>query len=215
MEGQNKLIIFDCDGVLVDSEILSVQVFQELFSELRIPFAEKTIFETFIGRSNKSCLALLDKILVERELSSIEFWDEFCKRQFAYFPIKLKAVTGVEKLLKQLVESNVDYCLASSGNPEKIKLTLGICGLTKYFENRIFSAVEVKHGKPAPDLFLLAASRMGFASKDCLVIEDSIPGVEAAVAADMDVIAYCERNSSENFKDIQTVESMSELTKLL
>ena len=209
------LVIFDCDGVVVDSEVLTTQVLIEMTADLGLEFDEEKVFKTFIGRSNKSCEAALEKELGHRPPES--FFKEFHDRVFARYEEDLEEVKGIRSLLNLLKNNDVPYCLASSGDFAKIRKGLLTCDLLDEFEGRIYSAQEVKQGKPAPDLFLHAAKSMGFEGKRCLVIEDSKPGVLAAKAAKMDVIGFAERSCSETLKEVgaKVVSSMNEIEQLL
>jgi HAD superfamily hydrolase (TIGR01509 family) len=180
-----ELIIFDCDGVLVDSEPISSRILAEMLCAIGLPTTAAESDERYRGRSLKSCLEL-----VERELGSPVpngFEDELHLRTSAAFAKELRPVPGVEGVLRDLT---IPYCVASSGAHAKMRTTLGATRLLPWFEGRLFSATEVERGKPFPDLFLHAAERMMADPARCVVIEDSAVGVAAARAAGMEVLGF-------------------------
>ena len=147
-------MIFDCDGVLVDSERLTVEVESRVLTEMGWHLSVDEVVQRFVGRSSDYMLGL-------------------------------QAIDGVERLIRGLHQAGVATCIASSGSYRKMELTLGVTNLDRLFDGRIYSASEVVNGKPAPDLILHAASRMGVDPETCAVIEDSVHGVTAAVSAGM------------------------------
>ncbi|MCC7274011.1 MAG: HAD family hydrolase [Alphaproteobacteria bacterium] len=177
------LVIFDCDGVLIDSEIIacSVAVATLAAHGLEIGLEE---FLGFVGRSARDIRALL-----ERRFGALPASWEAVQREtlFARFRSELKAMPGAAATVGSLGRP---VCVASSSGHERLRLTLGAAGLHDLFAPAIFSATEVARGKPAPDLFLHAAARMGAAPGRCLVVEDSPAGVTAAVAAGMRAIGF-------------------------
>jgi HAD superfamily hydrolase (TIGR01509 family) len=181
-------VIFDCDGVLVDSETLMSVVFSGMLTELGLPYSPDDTIRTFMGRSMVSCMQI-----VERQLghpAPADFLQRLDVRAGDAFARDLEAVPGVETLLDLLDVHGVPYAVASSGSHDKMQTTLGLTGLLPRLEGRITSATEVAHGKPSPDVFLLAAERLDMPADECLVIEDSLLGIEAALAAGMRVIGY-------------------------
>jgi HAD superfamily hydrolase (TIGR01509 family) len=185
VDGPLELVIFDCDGVLVDSERIAVRVEAELLAELGWPLSEAEIVERFMGRTAE----YMDEA-IEFQLGSRlpEDWkDQFQRRYREAFAADLVPVDGVLDALERI---RVPTCVASSGSHDKLRFTLGHTGLFERFEGRIFSGYEVANGKPAPDLFLHAAARMGAAPARCAVVEDSRPGVLAARAAGMRAFGY-------------------------
>ncbi len=181
-------VIFDCDGVLVDSEPLMNREFSAMLNELGLPYTAEETTRAFMGRSMKSCL-----LIVETQLGRPvpdDFLAVLDQRAYAVFARDLKPVPGVQLVLDALDRTATPYAVASSGSHEKMRTTLGITGLLPRLAGRITSATEVAHGKPAPDVFLLAAERLRVAPPNCVVIEDSLLGIEAARAADMRVIGY-------------------------
>jgi HAD superfamily hydrolase (TIGR01509 family) len=179
------LAIFDCDGVLVDSEPIASRILAEAVSELGFPLSAKYAVENFTGLS---LATVLNRIEAQwgRSLPT-DFRVRLREHDYAAFRAELQAIDGVAAALGRL---GLPRCVASSGTPEKIRLTLGVTGLLQLFEPHLFSAEMVAHGKPAPDLFLLAADRMGVAPQDCIVIEDSVAGIRGAVAAGMTAVGF-------------------------
>ena len=182
------LVIFDCDGVLVDSERLTVDEEARMLTELGWPMTPQEVVTRFMGRSLASELAEIADHLGQDAADRFEA--ELVPRLTAIFDAELTAVDGVPELLGALASAGVPTCVASSGLPDGIRRKLDRTGLRDHFGDRISSASEVEHGKPAPDLFLLAAERMGVAPADTVVIEDSVPGVEGGVAAGMTVYGF-------------------------
>ena len=179
-----ELVIFDCDGVLVDSERLAVRVESRLITELGWPLSEQDVLERFVGRSDAHMRGEIETALGR----AVPDWqDLYEERLFAAFHAELTAVDGVADAIDALT---VATCVASSGTHGKMALTLGLTGLRDRFAGRIFSTTEVAHGKPAPDLFLHAAEQMGIEPARCIVVEDSRSGVEAARAAGMRSLGY-------------------------
>jgi HAD superfamily hydrolase (TIGR01509 family) len=182
------LIVFDCDGVLVDSERLSIRVDAMFLDRLGWPMGEVEIVERFVGRSDADMRAVIEEHLGGPIPADID--EEFDRLYRETFEAELTPVDGIIEALDAIVAAGIPVCVASSGGHAKIKRSLELTGLTQYFGDRIFSASDVAHGKPAPDLFLHAASRMGAAPARCAVIEDSAFGVDAAIAAGMQAFAY-------------------------
>jgi len=182
------LVIFDCDGVLVDSERIAVQVDARVLADLGWPMPEAEIVRRFVGRSDADFVADVEAHL-GRSLGA--GWDAAYQQWYVdAFERDLVAVDGVVGALEALAAAGVPTCVASGGGHAKMRRTLGLTGLFDRFEGRIFSADEVPHGKPAPDLFLHAADRMGVEPARCAVVEDSAYGVAAARAAGMRVLGF-------------------------
>ena len=175
-----ELVIFDCDGVLVDSERLAVRVDVQVLAALGWPLSEQDIIDRFVGRSHAFFISEVEAHLGRRLPTDWE--DEFHPLYRKAFAAHLTPVPGVVEALDRIT---LPTCVASSGTHEKMRYTLGLTGLYERFVGRIFSVEEVTNGKPAPDLFLHAAERMGVEPSACAVVEDSRHGVEAARAAGM------------------------------
>jgi HAD superfamily hydrolase (TIGR01509 family) len=183
MPNRFDLIIFDCDGVLVDSERLAVRTEAAILGDLGWPLTEADIIERFVGRT-----AAEMHRAIEAQLGRTVDWEaEFEAQYEEVFRRELVAVDGIVDVLDQLA---VPSCVASSGTHERMRFTLGLTGLLDRFQGRIFSASEVRHGKPEPDIFLHAADRMGVAPDRCAVVEDSVSGVLAGTAAGMTVYGF-------------------------
>ena len=179
------LVIFDCDGVLVDSEVLAVEVDKRILADFGWHLTTDEIIEKFMGKSSATFAAHLEEHLGYQLPPNWEA--KYTPWFFEAFESQLRAVDGIEAALDEI---SVPTCVASSGNHEKLRKTLGLTQLYPRFEGRIFSATEVINGRPAPDLFLHAASRMGVPPSRCVVVEDSKYGVRAAHAAGMHAFGY-------------------------
>lgn len=180
-----ELIIFDCDGVLIDSEIISATVLIDKLLSLGITIDIDYVQQHFLGRSFNS---VKDHIKTQFNVAlSDSFEYEYREALLAEFDNSLQTTQGVEAILTQL---KVPFCLATSSSPKRTQTALNIVGLSAYFSERVFTAAEVINGKPAPDLFLHAANKMKVKPENCLVIEDSLAGVTAAKSAGMSVIHY-------------------------
>ncbi|MGO3886133.1 MAG: HAD family hydrolase [Mycetocola sp.] len=180
-----ELIIFDCDGVLVDSEVIAVEIDRVILSEHGWELSTHDIINRFLGRSFSHVQTALEDYLGHALPAD---WEErHAHRYRDAFDHGLTPVAGVEDALDRIT---LPTCIASSGTHDKLAQTLSLTGLAARFAGRVYSATEVAAGKPAPDLFLYAAEQMGVPADRCLVIEDSMYGVEAALAAGMDVLGY-------------------------
>ncbi|MDI3212404.1 HAD family hydrolase [Arthrobacter sp. AL12] len=180
-----ELVVFDCDGVLVDSEVIAVRVDQLVLADLGWELAQEEIVERFVGRSESHFIAVIEEQL---GIELCEGWDRTYDPWYrSAFERELVAVDGVVEALDGI---RLPHCVASSGSHAKMRRTLGHTGLLHRFEGRLFSATDVARGKPAPDLFLHAARVLGAAPERCAVVEDSAHGVQAARSAGMHVFAY-------------------------
>jgi HAD superfamily hydrolase (TIGR01509 family) len=177
-----ELIIFDCDGVLVDSEMLSAGVLMAMMAEEGLPISPEIFRSDFLGRSFASAAALVSKRF-DQTLPD-DFQARYRGRLLSHMRGNLQAMPGVTAMLETV---SVPFCLATGSSPERLAVTLDVTGLHRFFETRCFTASMVKNGKPAPDLFLLACERLGFDPVRALVIEDSEMGIRAAQAAGMQV----------------------------
>lgn len=183
------LIIFDCDGVLVDSERVANQVFAGILKEIcDLEFTLDQMFEHFVGSSVQGCLNTVEEMLGRPPPA--ELLDRYNQDINRALTDSVVAVKGIEKVLAEI---DTSYCVASSGSHEKMQLTLGKTKLIRYFGGNIFSTSDVARGKPHPDIYLHAAKSMGVSDVSrCLVVEDSPTGVTGAVAAGMTVFGYAE-----------------------
>ena len=189
MSSPFELVIFDCDGVLVNSEKVANEVFADVLLQVcGLEFTLEDMFDTFVGHSRLQCLQKIEAILGEPPPAELD------QRYQDDINLALKdsvaAIEGIESVLRGLA---VPFCVASSGSHDKMKLTLGKTGLIDFFDGNIFSTSEVERGKPHPDIYLHAAATMGeYQPERCLVIEDSPIGVTGAVAAGMQVFGFAE-----------------------
>ncbi|MEE9374061.1 MAG: HAD family hydrolase [Saprospiraceae bacterium] len=176
-----KLVIFDCDGVLVDSEMLSAQVIADVLETVGIKMTAEESYKTFVGGSMQKTLDYVKEQL--GYVPDVDIQGEYRKLSFAAYREKLTPVEGVVNILDQLKTS---VCVASNGPKYKIQLNLQITGLSKYFhDDHIFSAYDLQKWKPDPALYLNAAKVCKVHPSECIVIEDSIHGLHAAESAGM------------------------------
>ncbi len=185
MSSRFDLVIFDCDGVLIESEILSIEAEARVFSRHGLAVDAEFVFEHCTGLSWKSELAFMEnhfKVKLPESISA-----EAAAEIEHELTTRLVAMAGIEAVLDTLT---VPVCVASSSTPERLRLSLGKVGLYDRLAPHIFSSTMVKNGKPAPDLFLYAADAMQAAPERCVVIEDSLHGVKAGKAAGMTVIGF-------------------------
>lgn len=184
------LVIFDCDGVLVDSERVIVKLEAQIFQERGWALTEDDVVREFVGLSDLDMRIRLSE-LVGEDLA--EGWDApYSDRYRRVLAEEVEAVPGVAGAIDAIERAGLATCVASSGSHRKMALTLGSTGLLERFEGRIFSSTdpEITRGKPAPDLFLHAAARMRAEPRRCAVVEDSPAGLTAALAAGMAPFAF-------------------------
>lgn len=180
-----QLVIFDCDGVLINSEILSRKVLLALLESKGVSVDEAYFNANFLGRTFESVTQqVLDDFSVVLDK---QFREQFRSALFDTFSNELKRTKGITDILAEL---NKPCCVATSSSPARVTHALGVTDLASFFGGNIFTASLVKRGKPAPDIFLYSAEKMGFTPSQCLVIEDSISGLKAALAAKMQVVQY-------------------------
>jgi HAD superfamily hydrolase (TIGR01509 family) len=180
-----RLVIFDCDGVLIDSEMIACRADAALLSELGFATTVEDVLDRYVGLSARVMIADIEA-RHSRPLPA-DFAQRLRARIEAAFERELAPMAGVEALLAALT---VPRCVASSSSLPRLAHALALVGLDGHFAPHIFSTTQVERGKPAPDLFLFAARAMGSAPSDCLVVEDSVAGVQAGVAAGMRVIGF-------------------------
>lgn len=189
MRGEGDLlVIFDCDGVLVDSEPIALSVLGEMLEGQRVTLSIEEIADRFLGRSLGSVAETM------RQDFGVRLPEDFPamirRRLFVRYEQELRPMPGIQVALEGLAVRGIETCVASSSLPERIEKSLAVTGLSDAFGPRVFSASMVKAGKPAPDLFLHAARECGFSPAKCIVVEDSPAGIEAARAASMRVLAF-------------------------
>jgi HAD superfamily hydrolase (TIGR01509 family) len=211
-----ELVIFDCDGVLVDTEPVSNRVMAEVIREAGVAMSVEEVTEAFAGmRLDDIALAVeerLGKSLPEGWVVAFE------ERRAAEFRKGVRAIPGIADALTAIDAAGVQTCVASQASLQKMKLTLGLSGLIEHFaESSLFSSRMVPRGKPYPDLFLFAAREMGFRPADCVVVEDGVLGVRAGRRAGMNVLGYAPGGKHERLEreGAAALESMTELPALL
>lgn len=207
-----KCVIFDCDGVLIESEEIGMRVLLEMASRYGVSIDLKDAMLRFSGRKFKETLKELQSIA--RHPFPDDFEIQFRKHSYEVFAKEVKPTEGITDVLDSLP---VPFCVASSGPVEKIRLNLTNTELIQYFENKIFSAYDINSFKPDPGLFLYAAKQMGFQPSECAVVEDSKAGIQAALAGGFKALGFAkDYNVNELQKEGATVFfSMKELLSLL
>ncbi|MDG4795497.1 HAD family phosphatase [Micromonospora sp. WMMD1082] len=208
-------MVFDCDGVLVDSETINNEVFAQLATLAGVDTSFTDSVRLYMGRATDECVAELEDQLGTP--ISFDFAAEY-ERQVLDQQQNLHPIEGVVTLLRWLVDNKYPICVASSGTPTEIRQKLTTSRLINHFGEHLYSASMVARGKPAPDLFLLAAQRLGIPPESCLVVEDSPFGVRGAKTAGMRVAGFASLASSQLLKDAGadfTVETMAELHRHL
>ncbi|HEX3860796.1 MAG TPA: HAD family hydrolase [Stellaceae bacterium] len=179
------LVIFDCDGVLVDSEVISCRAHAQTLTRHGYPITEHQVLERFLGVSDREARLIVEAELGRRLPDDFESQVKHATLQF--YDGDLRAISHIADALAAI---DLPKCVASSGTPEKIRHGLTCAGLYETLAPHIFSATQVERGKPAPDLFLFAAGQMRASPERCVVIEDSVPGVAGALAAGMTVLGF-------------------------
>jgi HAD superfamily hydrolase (TIGR01509 family) len=180
-----ELLILDCDGVVVDSEPITIRVLTDMLNELGAAIDVEEAAQKFIGHTFARTLELVVELLGAP--LPHDFVSNYRDRTFSALDAGLKPVPGIETVLDQIT---IPYCIASNGPHAKMRKTLGITSLLSRFEGRMFSSADVPRGKPFPDLFLFAAGHFAVQPSACLVVEDSASGVAAALAAGMHVYGF-------------------------
>ena len=205
------LVIWDCDGVLIDSERLAIRTESQILTELGWPLSEADVLELFVGRSSR----YMQTVIEEKLGRPVDWKNQFERRIREASERELAPVEGVIDALDAI---DIASCVASSSSHAMLNFKLGLTGLAERFSGRIYSADDVAHGKPDPAVFLFAAASRGVAPERCAVIEDSVSGVEAGVAAGMSVFAFTGGvTSAEKLqrKGVVLFRSMRELPTLL
>lgn len=180
-----ELVIFDCDGVLVDSEVLCKRVLISMLSNIGVKVSDGYFDTHFLGQSYESAQQqVLRDFNVQLPMS---FRDDYLKDLLDVFSHELTTTPQLQRILPKIKTKN---CIATSSSPDRVSFALTTTGLLSFFDGRVTTSSEVKNGKPAPDIFLLAAHKMGVQPERCLVIEDSEAGIKGALAANMQVVKY-------------------------
>jgi HAD superfamily hydrolase (TIGR01509 family) len=211
--GNIQLVIFDCDGVLADSERVTNTVYAGILKEYGLNLTLDEMFENFVGNTMQHCLDKMT-IMLGRRVPA-DFVDTYRSRCKIALEQELKPVRGVQQMLSKM---KWPYCVASNSDSEKLRMILGYAKLLPIFEGKLFSSDQVAHGKPSPDIFLLAAREFDAQPAHTVVIEDTPIGVTAGVAAGMIVLGYAELMDSERLREAgahRIFGNMSELIGLL
>ncbi|CAM4042721.1 HAD family hydrolase [Pseudoalteromonas byunsanensis] len=185
---QFELVIFDCDGVLVDSEVLVSKVFKDMLYSLGLDLSLDEIMSSYVGITTQECLKKIEKNYpVKIPANFISVYREYCQEKINS---ELRNITGIEELIIELNSRKQLFCVASNSSMEKINLSLRKTNLLRYFNNRIYSACDLAKPKPLPDVFLHAASQFSISPSKCIVVEDTHIGVHAGVSANMFTVGY-------------------------
>ncbi|SHN87390.1 HAD family hydrolase [Bradyrhizobium erythrophlei] len=179
LSASHRAIIYDFDGVLADSEVLSNSVIADVVSELGVPTTVDDAYRTYMGKRLVEVIETIERVTGRR--LPADFADSYQRRTFDVFRARLEPVDGARAFLAAW--RDVPNCIASSSSPERLALSLEVLDMAALFEGRVFSASNVARGKPHPDIFLYAAEQLGIAPADCIVIEDSLSGITGARAA--------------------------------
>ena len=188
LRSRYRAIIFDFDGVLADSEVLSNSVLAEVVTELGVPTSIDDAYRTYMGKRLSEVIATIEAVVGPK--LPADFAQAYQLRTFDAFRARLKPVDGARDFIEKFhgIWREVPHCIASSSSPQRLALSLEVLNMTPLFEGRVFSASNVARGKPHPDIFLHAAEKLGVSPADCIVIEDSVGGVTAGRAAGATVI---------------------------
>ena len=207
-----ELIIFDCDGVLVDSERIANEVFARILNEeCGFSLCLEDMFDKFVGHSSSQCIEIIEGMLGKAAPSHLE--QRYQEEINLTLSKHVTAVVGVERALTDI---SIPYCVASSGSHSKMQTTLGKTNLLKFFKGKLNSTSDVVRGKPFPDVYLHAAKRMRITDPSrCLVIEDSPLGVQGGVAAGMIVFGYSELMSSDKLLQAGAHHTFNDMNELI
>lgn len=207
-----KCIIFDCDGVLVDTEKIGNGILLEMALEHGFEMELEDAYRSFNGRNLKDCFRHIEEAIDQKLPETFEA--EYRDRSFTAFKTQVKPMKGVVDFIENL---KIPYCVASSGPVEKIRLNLEVSGLIDKFEGKIFSSYQINSWKPEPDIFLHAAKVMGFEVQDCIVLEDSKAGVQAGRNGGFKVYGFANGYNNEDLEEEGAIlfHSYEELSGLL
>ncbi|OEK07909.1 HAD family hydrolase [Flavivirga aquatica] len=194
-----KCIIFDCDGVLIDSETIAIRVLVEMANNLGANIDINKSVSQFKGKSLNLCFEVISELISSPLPDSFEA--EYREKTFQAFKEEIEPIDGIKEVLKNL---KLPFCVASSGPENKIRLNLELTGLLSFFEDKIFSCYAIQKWKPEPDIFLWAAETMGYKPSECLVVEDSLSGVQAAKKGGFDVFGYTEHDFDNQLEGVAT-----------
>jgi len=207
------LVIFDCDGVVVDSERVVFEVFGSFVRSLGVQLTDAETQEQFLGRTLAECMTIIERL--RGEPAPAGALERYTADRDRVLRERVQPVKGIREVLETLT---IPFCIASSGGYDKMRITLGATRLMPFFEGRLYSATEVARGKPAPDIFLFAAERMGASPARTAVVEDTVNGVLAGRAAGMTVFGFVDLTPPSKLIAAgasRTFEDMRELPALL
>jgi HAD superfamily hydrolase (TIGR01509 family) len=207
-----KCVIFDCDGVLVDSEPIGNQILVDMANQLGADIDLDFAMKHFKGSHFKECIKIIEGLAKNPIPETFE--TEYRTKSLEKFEEKLKPIEGVTNVIEQL---QVPFCVASSGMKSKMEFNLNLVGLLPYFEGKLFSCYTIQKFKPEPDVFLWAAKTMGFQPQECVVIEDSLLGVQGALNGGFDVFGFIAHDYNNELESLctKTFDDMGQLLKIL
>ena len=209
-----KLVIFDCDGVVVDSEPLTLQLIRDDLAARGLPLDLSKVTDLFVGGTIAGAGAQARAMGAD---ISADWADLIYDKVFAALARSVEPIPGIGAVLDRLDHQGIPYAIGSNGPHRKMEITLARCGLSARFAGRTYSREDVAAPKPAPDVYLLAASQAGVAPQDCVVIEDSATGAQAAVAAGMAVFGFARETPRTKFEGLTELlfDDMAQLPALL
>ena len=209
------LVIFDCDGVLVDTETINNEVISQLLREAGLEMSPDEVARRTTGLAYSEMWVMFEDEVPGSLPVDIE--EQQLTLESERFRKELLAIPGAIEAVRSLTDAGMPMCVASNGTREKMVVTLEVTGLAGYFGDKFFGVNQVAHGKPAPDIYLLAARKMGVPPSKCVVIEDSYPGAQAGLAAGMAVLGHCPNGDIWGLEGlgIQTFSYMKSLPELL
>jgi HAD superfamily hydrolase (TIGR01509 family) len=209
-----KLVIFDCDGVVVDSEPLTLQLIRDDLAARGLPLDLSKVTDLFVGGTIAGAGAQARAMGAD---ISADWADLIYDKVFAALARSVEPIPGIGAVLDRLDHQGIPYAIGSNGPHRKMEITLARCGLSARFAGRTYSREDVAAPKPAPDVYLLAASQAGVAPQDCVVIEDSATGAQAAVAAGMAVFGFAPETPRTKFEGLTELlfDDMAQLPALL
>ena len=203
------LVIFDCDGVVVDSERIVFEVFGAFIRSLGVHLTDAETREQFLGRTLAECMAIVERL--SGKPAPPGALERYCADRDRVLREQVQPVAGVCEVLETIT---IPFCIASSGGYDKMRITLGATALMRFFEGRLFSATEVPRGKPAPDIFLFAAERMGADPARTVVVEDTVNGVRAGRAAGMTVFGFVDLTPAAKLLDAGATTTFTHMREL-
>ncbi|QUS56709.1 HAD family hydrolase [Pseudovibrio brasiliensis] len=209
-----KLVIFDCDGVLVDSEKIYIRILHQMMQSFGAPLSFQQCWEMFVGKTSRD----VNDYLKEQGLTAPDTWtQDFHEQANVAMGQEAQPVEGVKQVVEQLVNAGIPICVGSNGHPKTVRLSLEVTGLLPFFGDNVFTATDVGVPKPAPDLFLHGAKMAGISPEHCVVIEDSATGLKAAANAGMRSFVYSPENipTPTNLFGAHPFQSMATLPDLL